>query len=219
MLLACPLPVTMPELDVFLKFELADETRVDLSWLAQQPCSSLKLCITLRTALTAQHRMLVDCLLQLPRLHALIMRVQQSMPAEIQQMWAELTVIEALRVQMGDAAFASADQALQALPVSPNTRIRPDFRSKNRDPLFFAWSAVAADTFLCSDGREVHMQGSPPDPTEKPWQLSVHTAPAVLGLWGPCRFGRLKYQNNIKLVAKDWTIAEDRLVQYYFEMP
>ena len=183
-MLACP--ARLPKLAVNLFFQLHTDTELDLSWLRQQPCSSLTIQVYVGTDEPTVQHMLVDELRQLP-VDVLIVDFADglSLSSDIQILYQQLSISTEYTLRVGSEAFGNASQALQALPHSPKIRITFDGEASR--PRYVSWSAVssqAAKVMINMRGQTLHMVGHHHADYDAPWQLFIEQAEQVCGLHG-----------------------------------
>ena len=210
--LACPR--CLPVMRLSISFTLADDTKLDFSWLGLQRCSAMTLSIRLATTITTQHQMLLSQLHQLA-ISELQLNLSQFMPSDIQHLWKHLTVKRVLTVLVSKDGFNDASHALQALPISPSIVVKVSGRFKARAaPLVVSWAAIASHPARVS----FHLDGwglivldgcsTPPMLEERPWQLVIHSVNVVAGLQALCARAGVRYMQNAAARVAQWTLHD-----------
>ena len=182
--LACP--EQLPRLDVQLTFRLQAESDVDLSWLQHQPCS-LSLTMDVRTQDVAAHEAVLEQLQSIP-VDDLQLKLSVPLPAQVQVLWQQVTVIRSCRI------FVSRDscsEVLQALPRCPSITIRVGPSQDKTAALSVSWPALLAQTskvWFQAVGVTLRLVGRCELPAGERWQLSVAAGcQEVHGLPDICR--------------------------------
>ena len=163
MLLVCLLH-SLSELDVSIQFALDSNTVLDLGWLLLQPCKTIDLHITVCTVLLAQHTMVISQLQQL-QVHSLTLVWQLYCPLGIQLLWQQLQITSCLSLWLCQDVCSSAEEALQALPCSPDIEVRADIQRDGSLPVFITWAAVTAQpakVSLVAGNSPLHLLGQGP---------------------------------------------------------
>ena len=163
--LACPFLV--PELQSFcLRLVLdVESTRMNLSWLHQQPCRQLTVSIKIISASYDAHRQFVDQLRPAHVSNLVLVWNPPTMPRRIQCMWAELHVSEEVRLDYSDPGlFDSATKALQALPCCPRIVMRAGpASSSERQAVYLSGAAIRSHVIkvqlILSKRIDLHMVG------------------------------------------------------------